>query len=194
MNIIEPAIEHADAGFVVRPNVYAFWSRDDESERARVVERLGYTDAGKRIYFDAQGHLKGIGSRVHNPDLARTLRRIARGGADVFYRGEMAEEIAADMRRGGALLSRSDLENYHTERTEPLWGEYRGHKIATNRPPGGGVMLIDNVLWSGAVIDDDAQDENTVAIRAFNDKVAADSRVECAMLPIADGLTFIRVK
>ena len=55
-------------------------------------------------------------------------------------------------------------------------------------------MLIDNVLWSGNVINEEAQDENTVAIRAFNDKVAADDRVECAMLPIADGLTFIRVK
>jgi caffeoyl-CoA O-methyltransferase len=58
----------------------------------------------------------------------------------------------------------------------------------------GGVMLIDNVLWSGAVIDPKAQDDNTRAIRAFNDKVAADDRVECVMLPISDGLTLLRVK
>jgi caffeoyl-CoA O-methyltransferase len=55
-----------------------------------------------------------------------------------------------------------------------------------------GVILVDNVLWDGRVIDPDATDENTVAIRAFNDMVAADDRVEKVVLPIADGLTLIR--
>jgi caffeoyl-CoA O-methyltransferase len=56
----------------------------------------------------------------------------------------------------------------------------------------GGVILVDNVLWKGAVVDPAVDDENTVAIRTFNDLVAADSRVECVMLPIADGLTLLR--
>jgi len=56
----------------------------------------------------------------------------------------------------------------------------------------GGVILIDNVLWMGAVIDPKADDEDTVAIRRFNDHVAADPRVDCVMLPIADGLTLLR--
>ena len=56
----------------------------------------------------------------------------------------------------------------------------------------GGVILVDNVLWSGSVVDPAVDDENTVAIRKFNDFVAADSRVECVMLPIADGLTLLR--
>ncbi len=56
----------------------------------------------------------------------------------------------------------------------------------------GGVILVDNVLWMGAVVNPAADDEDTVAIRAFNDLVAADSRVECVMLPIADGLTLLR--
>jgi caffeoyl-CoA O-methyltransferase len=55
-----------------------------------------------------------------------------------------------------------------------------------------GVMLIDNVLWGGNVIDEDANDANRVAIRAFNDMVAADDRVEKVMLPLGDGLTLIR--
>lgn len=54
-----------------------------------------------------------------------------------------------------------------------------------------GVIIVDNVLWSGTVIDEDDQRESTIAIRAFNDHVAADPRVEAVMLPIADGLTFI---
>jgi caffeoyl-CoA O-methyltransferase len=55
-----------------------------------------------------------------------------------------------------------------------------------------GVLLVDNTLWSGRVVDDAATDDDTVAIKAFNDKVAADERVESYLLPIGDGLTFIR--
>jgi len=56
----------------------------------------------------------------------------------------------------------------------------------------GGVILVDNVLWSGDVVNPAVDDENTLAIRKFNDFVAADSRVECVMIPIADGLTLLR--
>lgn len=56
----------------------------------------------------------------------------------------------------------------------------------------GGVILVDNVLWKGAVIDPEADDANTRAIRRFNDSVAADARVDCVMLPVADGLTLLR--
>ena len=56
----------------------------------------------------------------------------------------------------------------------------------------GGVILVDNVLWMGAVVNPAADDKDTVAIREFNDLVTVDSRVECVMLPIADGLTLLR--
>ncbi len=54
----------------------------------------------------------------------------------------------------------------------------------------GGVLLVDNVLWSGQVLDPGQDDLDTVAIRAFNQKVAGDDRVDVVVLPIADGLTF----
>ena len=56
----------------------------------------------------------------------------------------------------------------------------------------GGVILVDNVLWGGSVIDAGNNEASTVAIRAFNDRVAADERVDCVMLPISDGLTLLR--
>jgi caffeoyl-CoA O-methyltransferase len=56
----------------------------------------------------------------------------------------------------------------------------------------GGLILIDNVLWSGAVLDEKDQTEDTVAIRAFNDFAVTDKRVELVMLPISDGLTIAR--
>jgi len=55
-----------------------------------------------------------------------------------------------------------------------------------------GVILVDNTLWSGAVIDESRDDSSTVAIRAFNDMVAADDRVDSVQLAISDGLTLLR--
>ena len=56
----------------------------------------------------------------------------------------------------------------------------------------GGLIVVDNVLWSGRVADPEADDGDTLALRAFNDAAAADARVECVMLPVADGLTLLR--
>ena len=55
-----------------------------------------------------------------------------------------------------------------------------------------GLLMVDNVLWGGSVVDPTANDENTTAIRAFNDKVASDPRVESVILPISDGVTVAR--
>jgi len=57
---------------------------------------------------------------------------------------------------------------------------------------GTGLVVIDNTLWSGRVIDPEADDEDTVAIRQFNDKLHADERVDLSLLPLADGLTLAR--
>ena len=56
----------------------------------------------------------------------------------------------------------------------------------------GGLLLVDNVLWSGRVVDATDDEEDTRAIRAFNDKVVADERVDVVMLPVADGLSLVR--
>ena len=55
-----------------------------------------------------------------------------------------------------------------------------------------GVIVADNVLWSGRVVDEKNDDEGTQAIRSFNDHVLADDRVECVMLTVRDGMTLIR--
>jgi len=60
------------------------------------------------------------------------------------------------------------------------------------RMPVGGLVIADNVLWSGAVVDPEKQDEQTRALRAYNDFVAADPRVETSMIPVGDGLLLAR--
>ena len=147
-DICLPAIRAAREGFPVRPNVYAWWTSGATLGRVDVVERLGLTPSGREQYFRSDGTLKRTGDMIHNPDLARTLERIARDGYQTFYRGEVAEEIAADMARHGGLLSIDDLNRYETTRTAPLRGTYRGFEVCTNHPPGGGVMLLEmlNIL------------------------------------------------
>ncbi len=73
---------------------------------------------------------------------------------------------------------------------KPSYAAYYEELLPRLRP--NGVILVDNVLWGGNVIEDDPNDANRVAIRAFNDMVASDDRVEAAMLPLGDGLTLLR--
>jgi predicted O-methyltransferase YrrM len=77
----------------------------------------------------------------------------------------------------------ADKENY--------WNYYK-RSLELLRP--GGLVAIDNVLWSGRVADDSIQDQNTKAIREFNQKIHRDERVDISMVPIADGLTLARKK
>lgn len=142
-DVVQPAIEQAEAGITIRPHMHFFWTRDDGMGRVITAERLAMTASGRRIYFHSDGRLKQPGERLENPDLAETLKRIAREGADVFYTGEIAERIDADMKANGGLLSAQDLRDYRTTRCDPLWGRFRGYDIATNHPPGGGIMLVE---------------------------------------------------
>ncbi|HXK24722.1 MAG TPA: O-methyltransferase [Myxococcota bacterium] len=73
---------------------------------------------------------------------------------------------------------------------KPGYPVYYEEILARLRP--GGVILVDNVLWTGRVADPSVQDDMTNAIRRFNDQVAADPRVECVMVPISDGLSLLR--
>ena len=142
-DVVEPAIAWAEEGSVIRPQVERFWSVEDGSGRVQTIERLRFSESGRKIYFEPDGKLKKLGQKLHNPDMAACLSLIADKGADVFYQGEIAERIAADMELNCGLLSLDDLQNYETARSEPLWGSYRGYRFATNQPPGGGTMLIE---------------------------------------------------
>ena len=75
---------------------------------------------------------------------------------------------------------------------KPSYPQHYEEILARLRP--NGVVLVDNVLWDGNVVKPEADDDNTRAIRAFNDMVASDDRVDSVILPIADGLTFARKK
>jgi caffeoyl-CoA O-methyltransferase len=73
---------------------------------------------------------------------------------------------------------------------KPSYPSYYELLLERLRP--GGLILVDNVLWMGQVVNPAANDPQTQAIRAFNDAVAADARVDCAMIAVGDGLTLLR--
>lgn len=143
-DIMSPAIAQADEGFVVRPHVHWYWNQDQKKAgQVNLIDKLRYTDYGKSVYFHPDGSLKGLGERVHNPDLATTLKRIAQHGPDLFYRGELAEEFVADMRANGGLMTMEDLAKMEVITVDPLWGEYRGRRISTSQPPASGAAMLE---------------------------------------------------
>lgn len=89
-----------------------------------------------------------------------------------------------------ALPSDVEVDLAFIDADKPGYVDYYEELLARLSPTG--VMCVDNTLWSGAVIDDEVTDESTVAIRRFNDHVAADERTRQVMLPIGDGLTMVR--
>ena len=99
-----------------------------------------------------------------------------------------------ELRLGPALETIKTLQGpfdlVFVDADKPSYRAYYEELLPRLRP--NGLVLFDNVLWSGAVADASDHSENTEAIRALNDHVARDARVESVMLPIADGLTIVR--
>ncbi len=89
-----------------------------------------------------------------------------------------------------ALLGQADVQSFDLAFIDADKENYRVYYercLQLLRP--GGLILVDNVLWAGAVIDDDVQDVDTVAIRALNAELRNDDRIDLAMVPVGDGLT-----
>ncbi len=107
--------------------------------------------------------------------------------AGVADRIELRIAPAVETLRGLPVEPSIDLAFIDADK--PSYAVYYEEVLARLVPRG--VILVDNVLWGGSVVNPEANDENTAAIRAFNDKIAADERVDAVMLPISDGLTFI---
>lgn len=142
-DVMAPAIGQARRGFMVRPHVHWYWSLDQSAEeQVSTIDKLRFSKTGREVYFRPDGSLKRPGDIVVNVDLANTLERLAKGGPEIFYHGEIAQEIAADMAAHGGLISTEDLAQFEISRAEPVWGEYRGHRISTSPPPASGISML----------------------------------------------------
>ncbi|MFA6542011.1 MAG: gamma-glutamyltransferase [Bacteroidota bacterium] len=133
--VIAPAYELAHDGFPLLPELAG-----DLNWEKKSFEKF----PGSKKYFTKQnGEPYAEGELWTQEDLAATLKRIIEKGRDGFYKGETAERIAAEMKRGGGLITRADLENYHAVVRKPITGTYRGYEIISMPPPSsGGTALI----------------------------------------------------
>ena len=147
-DLLQPAIDYADHGFLVRPHVSEFWHGPPKAGRAGNIGIITRHPVTRRIYIKSNGHAHAVGDVLRNQDMAHTYRSIAQHGAEDFYTGDIAGRIAVDMLENGGLLTLDDLAACGAEENPPLWGTYRGYRIATNNPPGGGIQLIEmlNIL------------------------------------------------
>ena len=138
--LLEPAIALARDGFAVPAHL--------ARSLAAVLPAMRRYPASV-AQFTRNGAPYAAGETLRQPDLARTLERIADAGPDGFYRGPTAELVAREMRANGGLITTDDLAAYRAVRREPVHGTYRGHDILSMPPPSsGGTVLIEmlNVL------------------------------------------------
>ena len=92
-----------------------------------------------------------LGATLHQPALAATLRRVARQGADEFYRGETARHLAKAHRNAGGLMSEADLAGYAPMWVEPISTTYRGHRVSVMPPNSCGGLLLMQLDGLGAI-------------------------------------------
>ncbi|WP_416900340.1 MAG: gamma-glutamyltransferase family protein [Minwuia sp.] len=138
---LEPAIAYCEDGFAIRPHVWNFWNTPEIAGRMARYQGMTQDPSVAKIYTKDGKTLLGIGDILRNSDMGRTYRRIAEHGVEDFYSGAIARQIADDMAANGGLITMEDLAACRTVETEPLWIDYRGYRIATNQPPGGGLVI-----------------------------------------------------
>jgi len=136
--LLAPAVELADKGVIL--------THDEAFALAWAKDRMSVTEAGRRIFFKADGTAYQPGERFRQPELVWTLRQIAKNGADGFYKGPVAERIVADMLAHGGLITLEDLARYRAVEREPITTTYRGHTVVTMPPPSGGGVAVLQML------------------------------------------------
>lgn len=135
--VISPAAELAREGFVVTPLLH-----EDMAEHAPQLKQYG---DGWKIYLQ-EGQPYPVGSILRNPALADTLDKIAQGGKDAFYKGEIADKMVAQVQKDGGVLTHADLEGFTVRVLEPVRATYRGYELISSPPPSSGGTHVAQIL------------------------------------------------
>ena len=130
--VINPAIELAEEGFALQQGDVDIFSRGKKNLQEPNVAEIFLKD-GDDVYQP--------GDILVQSDLANTLKLIAKEGTEAFYQGEIAEKVVAASEANNGILSLSDFANYQVEEYEPISCNYRGYKVTSSPPPGGGTTL-----------------------------------------------------
>jgi gamma-glutamyltranspeptidase / glutathione hydrolase len=134
--VLAPAIRLAEQGVVVDSALFGSLS----DGKYRIVNF-----AGKSVFLP-NGAPPPIGSRLVQPQLARTIQLIADSGSAAFYRGSIADSIAAEMKRVGGLITKEDLARYRPIWRRPIRGIYRGYSFFAMPPSSSGGTTVSEIL------------------------------------------------
>ena len=180
---LAPAIRYAENGFSASRRTLM-----GLRFRKRAYEQW---PAFKKVFLP-EGKIPEIGAVIRQPDLARTLRRLAKNGFDGFYRGQTAKLLIDGVRDAGGIWTAEDLLNYEVIEREPITFEYRGVQIISAPPPSsGGVALasIFNVLEGFNLQDIDSATRKHLIVeamrRAYRDRAEYLGDPDFVEIPVA---------
>jgi gamma-glutamyltranspeptidase/glutathione hydrolase len=132
---LAPAIQHADQGFPVTPIIASDWDAE--------VPKLKRDRGAAATYLVAGERAPKAGEWFRNPEYARTLRTIAAGGTDAYYKGELGERIAGHVRELGGFLTKEDFAAHSVEWLEPISVAFRGYRLWELPPNGQGIAALE---------------------------------------------------
>jgi len=138
--LFEPAIKLAEDGFVISPRLHEELADDEHLKRL---------PAAAAYFYQADGTAKPEGTVLRNPELAETLRAIAKEGADAFYRGRIADDIVATVRTSPlhpTPMTQADLAGYEAKAREPVCAPYRAWRVCSMAPPSSGGIAVLQML------------------------------------------------
>jgi gamma-glutamyltranspeptidase/glutathione hydrolase len=131
--LLGPSIEYAEKGVAVPEVIAGYWKA---SER-----KLAAHPESSKVYLP-NGRAPRAGEVFKNPALAATYREIAQHGRDAFYKGPVADQLAAFSKRNGGLLAKEDLVKHTSSWTKPVSTTYRGDEVWELTPPGQGIAVL----------------------------------------------------
>jgi len=137
--LLAPAIKLARDGIIVNDAL-----ADDLATYGK--ENLINHATSRAIFYKADGKPYQKGDRLVQKNLARSLQLIAQQGADAFYTGRIADEIAGEMAQHGGLVGKADLAAYRAVERKPVSGTYRGYEVFSMPPPSSGGIHIVQIL------------------------------------------------
>ena len=140
--ILEPAADLAEGGFLVVPGMPVFFERR--------LERIRSHPETRRLYLEKDA-VPVVGTRLANPDLARTIRTVAEAGRKGFYEGPVAAAIVEAVQAGGGSLTLEDFRTYQARLSEPLAIDWQDFRILSSPPPvkGGATAFMVMKLLEG---------------------------------------------
>ncbi len=142
--LFEPAMRLAESGFAITPRLHKLIEGEPQ---------LRQMPGAAAYFYDKNGAPRAVGDRLENPQLFETLRLIANGGADAFYRGQIARDVVAAVNDPAAQgpgnvgrLTLADLALYRAIKRDPVCGVYRGLKVCGMGPPSSGGIAVAQTL------------------------------------------------